>query len=382
MSQESTDSPTRLSRRELAKVALGGAAGLTLLTSSKSALAVVRPQPLGIKLGSSGPAEPTDEDLLFFKQLGVDVVQCSVGGRPELNSVEGLLKIKKRYADAGLTLHNVRNLPVTNNRIDCVLNGPGRDADIANYKTWLRNVGGAGLHYTLTNFNVAQVVTSALVETRGSRTRAFDVNAPKMGLPQASAPRGLNIMGGPKDNLYGREYTREEIWANLISFLKEVMPVAEEAGVIIGLHPDDPPVPSLFGVPRVLWSLDDYTKLFSTINSPNLGICLCVGTWAQGGAAMGIDPAGAIRYFGGINRIHEIHYRNVSSTQPHFHETYVDDGYYDMYKAMKALVDVKYNGVVHLDHAVPMVGGNRTYEAFAMGYMKAMRQRALAGNDA
>jgi hypothetical protein len=48
---------------------------------------------------------------------------------------------------------------------------------------------------------------------------------------------------------------------------------------------------------------------------------------------------------------------------------------------MQALVAVKYDGIVHLDHFVPMVGGNRTYEAFAMGYMRALRQRALAGGN-
>lgn len=93
---------------------------------------------------------------------------------------------------------------------------------------------------------------------------------------------------------------------------------------------------------------------------------------------MGIDPAGAVRYFGSRKEIYEIHFRNVSSPLPHFHETYMDNGYYDMHLVMKALADVKYDGIVQLDHFIPMVGGNRTYEAFAMGYMRAMRQRALA----
>ena len=56
--------------------------------------------------------------------------------------------------------------------------------------------------------------------------------------------------------------------------------------------------------------------------------------------------------------------------------------YYDLYKAMKALVDVKYDGIVHLDHAVPMVSGGRTYEACAVGYMRAMRQRAMGESGA
>jgi mannonate dehydratase len=160
------------------------------------------------------------------------------------------------------------------------------------------------------------------------------------------------------------------------------VPVAEEAGIAIGFHPDDTPGPSLFGVPRIFSTFDDCKKALKIANSPNVGMCLCCGTWAEGGAAMGIDPAGAIRHFGSLKQIYEIHFRNVSSPLPHFHETYVDNGYYDMYKVMKALADVKYDGIVHLDHFIPMVGGNRTYEAYTMGYMRAMRQRALARDTA
>ena len=71
----------KLSRREVGKMALAGALGGTLLGSSQPSSAVVRPQPPGIKLGSAAPANPTDEDLLFFKQLGVDCVFCAVTSR-------------------------------------------------------------------------------------------------------------------------------------------------------------------------------------------------------------------------------------------------------------------------------------------------------------
>ena len=375
MSNPLISSREQLSRRELGKVALGGALGATLLGSSRSSSAVVRPQPPGIKLGSAAPVDPTDEDLLFFKQLGVDCVFCAV--KPEFNSVEGLLNIKKRYADAGLTVHNVRNLPVTNNQVDIVLNRPGRDKRIEDYKTWLRTLGKAGFHYTLSTFNLAQIVSSGFTETRGSRTRDCDLNSSDLGVPGDTAS-GIAVMGSVNSIAFGREYSRDEIWANFTHFVKEVVPVAEEAGIIIGFHPDDTPGPSLFGVPRIFSTFDDCKKALKIANSPNVGMCLCCGTWAEGGAAMGIDPAGAIRYFGSQKQIYEIHYRNVSSPLPHFHETYVDDGYYDMYKVMKALVDVKYDGIVHLDHFIPMVGGNRAYEAFNMGYMRAMRQRAQA----
>jgi mannonate dehydratase len=363
-----------VTRRELGRIALGGALGAKLLGSPRTACATVRPQPPGIKLGSVAPANPTDDDLLFFRQLGVDAVFCPV--TPELNSVQGLLRIRKRYADAGLAVHNIRNLAVTNNQLEIVLNRPGRDKKIEDYKTWLRTLGGAGFHFTLSNFNLAQIVTSSFVETRGSRTRDFDLNSPAMGIP-ADVPGGLAVMGSAKSLYFGREYSTDEIWANYTYFVKQVAPVAEEAGIAIAFHPDDPPVPSLFGVPRIMSNFSDCRKALKIANSPNVGICLCCGTWAEGGTAMGIDPAGAIRYFGARKQIYEIHFRNVSSPLPHFQETHVDNGYYDMYKAMKALVDVKYDGIVHLDHAVPMVGGERTYQAFAVGYMRAMRQRAL-----
>jgi mannonate dehydratase len=363
----------QFSRRELGKIALGGALGATLLGSSRSSSAVVRPQPPGIKLGSAAPVNPTDEDLVFFKQLGVDCVYCAV--TPEYSSVESLLNIKKHYADAGLTVHNVRNLAVTNNQVGIVLNRPGRDKSIEDYKTWIRTVGKAGFHYTLSTFNLAQIVSSGLAETRGSQTRDCDLNSSELGV-RGGNPSPIAAKGSADSLLFGREYSRDEIWANYTHFIKQVAPVAEESQIAIGFHPDDPPTPSLFGVPRIFSTFDDCKKALKIANSPNVGMCLCCGTWAEGGAAMGIDPAGAIRHFGPRKQIHEIHFRNVSSALPHFHETYVDNGYYDMYKVMKALVDVQYDGIVHLDHFVPMVGGNRTYEAFAMGYMRAMRQRA------
>ena len=364
-----------MTRRELGTIALGSALGTTLMRSPQSAFATLRPQPPGIKLGSVAPANPTDDDLLFFKQLGVDCVFCPV--TPELNSVEGLLKIKQRYAQAGIPVHNMRNLAVTNNQLEIVLNRPGRDKKIEDYKTWLRTLGQAGFHFTLSNFNLAQIVTSDFIDTRGSRTRDFDLNSSRMGIP-ADVPGGLTVMGSAKSLYFGREYSADEIWANYTYFIRQVAPVAEEAGIAIAFHPDDPPVPSLFGVPRILANLNDCRKALKIANSPNVGICLCLGTWAEGGAAMGVDPAGAVHYFGARKQIYEVHFRNVSSPLPHFQETHVDNGYYDMYKAMKALVDVNYDGIVHLDHAVPMVGGDRTYQAFALGYMRAMRQRALA----
>jgi mannonate dehydratase len=349
--------------------------GEMMLDSSQSSSEKFMLQTPGIRLGSRAPVDPSDEDLLFLKQLGVDCVFCA--GEPERSSVQDLLKIKKRYADAGLTVHNIRNLSVTNNQVDIVLNRPGRDKRIEDYKEWLRALGDAGFHYTLSAFNVAQIVSSGFTETRGSRTRDCDVNSSELGVP-GNTPSGISVMGSANSLFFGREYTREEIWENYTHFIKHVTPVAEEAGVKIGFHPDDTPSPSLFGVPRIFSTFDDCEKALTIADSPNVGLCMCCGTWAEGGSAMAVDLADAIRHFGSRKQIFELHFRNVSSPLPHFHETYLDNGYYDMYEAMKAMVDVKYDGIVHLDHAIPMVGGSRVYEAFNIGYMRAMRQCAQA----
>ena len=107
-------------------------------------------------------------------------------------------------------------------------------------------------------------------------------------------------------------------------FIKQVAPVAEEAGVRIGIHPDDPPVPVLAGVPRCIFSnYEGYKRAMEIANSPNVGICLCCGTWLEGGKKLtGKDPEKMIRAFG-ARKIWKIHFRNVSAPLPHFVETFM-----------------------------------------------------------
>ena len=84
-----------------------------------------------------------------------------------------------------------------------------------------------------------------------------------------------------------------------------------------------------------------------------------------------------IRHFG-AEKIWKIHFRNVSAPLPHFVETFMDNGYYDMYKIMKALHDVNFDGIVILDHSPRMVGGNHTQTAYGFAYMSALLNRANA----
>jgi mannonate dehydratase len=384
MSEPVSSSPTQLNRRELGKLALAGALGATALdwprsgfaqeqNSSAGARSMSPGNQRGIKLACTCPSNATDNDLLFYKQMGVDVVHVNMQTSDSKDPVEGMRSVKKRFADAGLMIGSSGGAGVDSNSswIDIVLNRVGRDKAIEAYKTGIRLLSRAGFNYLQPMFDVAGPVRSGVVESRGSQVPDCDLSSSEL-----SAHFLEGVKGSAKALLFGREFTREEIWENWTYFIKQVAPVAEEAGVLLGFHPNDPPTPSLFGVPHIFANFEDYKKALEIANSPNVGVCLCCGTWAEGGAAMGVDPAGAVRYFGSRKQIFEIHFRSVSATLPHFYETYPDEGYYDMYQVMKALVDVKYAGNVLLDHTVPTVGGLHTYEAFGISYMRALLQRA------
>jgi mannonate dehydratase len=360
-----TSVDTGIGRRDFARITLGtlGAAAL----AGRHGAAAER-WPPGIKLCVQSGANPSDEQLLFLKQLGASYV--SVGSPPDLRTAEGFMQIKKRYADAGITVWNIGNTSV-HNMPEVTLNLPGRDQKIEEYKQYLRNLGKAGIGYSTYAHMGNGIWTSGRTMVRGASAREFDQNS-----PDARGNWDGKVFTGPLS--HGREFTREEIWENYTYFIKQVAPVAEEAGVRIGIHPDDPPVPVLAGVPRIFGSFAGYERAMKIADSANVGICLCCGTWLEGGKAItGKDPEEMIRSFG-AKKIWKIHFRNVSAPLPHFVETFMDDGYYDMWKIMKALRDVDFDGIVILDHSPTMVGGNYTQTAYGFAYMKALMSRANA----
>ncbi len=321
-----------------------------------------------------GLARPTDDYLLFTKQIGLDTVM--VMGLPEdMRSVDALLWIKKRYADAGISVYTICG-PISMQPKEIVLNMPGRNQLIEEYLNWIRILGKAGIHYTNSGFMGATGVWTTRrggeATTRGAATREFDEAA---GTAATASTPSFEV----NEPAFGREYGRDEILENYTYFVRKVAPVAEEAGVCVGFHPDDPPgYQTMAGVARIFSSFESIKEALRIANSPNVGIILCGGIWLEGGQRMGADITEAIRWFVTNKKTWEFHFRNVSSPLPRFLETFPDNGYYDMYKAMKALVDFGYGGIVHLDHTPATVGAPYAYPAFATGYMKACLQRALS----
>jgi mannonate dehydratase len=356
------------SRRELGKrffgATLGGAA---FFASLGRVSATTHRNAPGIKISVQSPATPTDDDILFLKQLGTEYV--SVGSPPELRTAEGFLQIKKRYESAGITVWNIGNMCV-HNMPEVTLNLPGRDEKIEEYKSYLRNLGKAGIYYTTYAHMGNGIWSSGRADSRGAPAREFDMASP-------------NRVGSWGDARFyeplshGRRYSEDEIWDNYTYFIKQVVPVAENEGIRIGIHPDDPPVPVLAGIPRCIFgNFAGYKRAFEIANSPNIGMCLCCGTWLEGGSLMGKDVVETLRYFGAQGKVWKIHFRNVSAPLPHFVETFMDNGYMDMDKITKALVEIKFDGIRILDHSPDMLGGRYAQTAYGVAYMKASLKRA------
>jgi mannonate dehydratase len=320
----------------------------------------------GIKISLQIANNFTDEDLTFAKQIGVGYVSIPTTG----GTYEIFASFKQRVEAAGLKVANIGNASV-HNMPEVTLNLPGRDAKIEEYKQYLRNLGRAGIFYTTYAHMGNGIWSSAQEQTRGG--------APARAFHEADAKGHWldKTYEGPLS--HGRKFTKEEIWDNYTYFIKQVVPVAEEAGVRIGIHPDDPPVPELGGVPRCIFgNFDGYIRALEIANSPNIGVCLCCGTWMEGGRFMGKDVFEAARAFAKMGKLWKIHFRNVTAPIPNFVETYVDDGYTDMKRLMRTLVEVDFRGILIADHVPTMVGGSRTGWAYSIGYIRALYDVARA----
>ena len=320
----------------------------------------------GLKVAAQMSPEPSDEEMAFVRQMGVEYAVTWID--PAKASPEYYRSRREHFARGGIQLYGLGNSSVHN--VDAItLNLPNRDEKVAEYKAHLRNLGQADIPYTTYAHMANSVWSTPPEQTRGgSRARAFD-------LARLAEASGGGFTG--EGLTHDRFYTEEELWDNFASFAAEIAPVAEEAGVRIGIHPDDPPGVPLGGVPRPIFSsFDGYKRALEIADSPNVGMCLCIGCWLEGGEAMGRDVVEAIHYFGGQGKIFKVHYRNVDKPLPHFVETFVDDGYFDMYQAMRALAEVGYDGTLIPDHIPQMGDDGRLGTAYTLAYMRALQKRA------
>jgi len=281
----------------------------------------LEPLSRGIKISMQVDESVTDDDLTWIKQMGVDYLNVQTGnGR---GTLENFLAIKKRAEAAGLKVWNISNSD-NRNIEEITLNLPGRDQKIEWLKQYIRDSGQAGIGY-ITYAHMANGIWSSEPETTrgGGKSRSFHL---------ATAKGSWNGKVYEGTLTHGRKYSKEELWDNYTYFIRQIAPVAEKAGVRIGIHPDDPPVPELGGIPRhIFGTFDGYVRALEIANSPNIGVCLCCGTWMEGGKSTGKNVFEAARAFASMGKLWKIHFSNVTAPIPDFVETYIDSGYIVMW---------------------------------------------------
>jgi mannonate dehydratase len=171
--------------------------------------------------------------------------------------------------------------------------------------------------------------------------------------------------------------TPEMLFENLQRLLDGLLPVAEACGVTLAMHPDDPPLPSLNGRPRIMHWVQNFQRLLQLYPSAANGICFCQGTFA----AMNVDIPATIRLLGA--HVPYVHFRDVRGTAERFVETFHDNGPTNMAAAMQAWKDVGFSGPMRPDHVPQLVGeedGEPGYtlsgRLFAWGYIRGLMQAA------
>jgi len=301
----------------------------------------------------------TDEELLFLKQLGIRWARLQFGA--EAAPLDVIRAARERCARFGLGVYSAVQTAYQSPAIQLGL--PGRDKDIEAYCAFIHDLGRAGIPVASYDFHPGNTYSTATSEYHGYVTREFDLDLFRAKLEK------------PRPD---REFSAEDVWAAYAYFLKAVLPVAREAGVKLALHPDDPPVARMNGVTRIFNTYQGFRRAEELAASPNWGILFCVGTWSEAGEGAGRSVIEMIRDFGGRGRILEVHFRNVSSPLPRFHEALPDDGYVDMYPVMKALREVRFTGGLGADHIPALAGdeGRRAGAAYSLAWIKSLLRRA------
>jgi len=301
-----------------------------------------------------------EEELTFTRQLGVPCVYTWV--RDDQRDVASLTTLRHKVEDAGLELYMVGNMTVAKNAA-IHLGLPERDKVIAAYQQFVENLGRAGIGVTTFTWEPDQVWSSPAGESRGAMARHVDM---------------ADLRQRPWT--HGRAYSEDELWENFSYFAERMMPVAKAAGVRMALHPNDPPAHEpIAGIPCLIRSAEAYRKAFAVAESDALGMEFCCGCWLEGGTDGFGDLLDGLREFVADDRVLIVHFRNVSAPLPRFTETFLDNGYMEMYQIMRTLVATGYTGTVTLDHTPRFVGryaaGGGT--GYAIGYMRALLERAM-----
>ncbi|MCO5731543.1 mannonate dehydratase [Rhizobium sp. SSA_523] len=354
-----------------------------------------------IRVGMTLSGERLNRDnAMFAQQLGIEDVVIHLGryrpaedpqpyltgGQPgpilgdctdeTLWTYDYMKSVVDMLGDYGLHVAAMENF-APNFWSDILLDGPRKTAQMDALKRLVEDAGRAGIKVIGYNFSLAGVWgwRRLPVGRGGAVTSVFDASCFDA---QAPIPDGMvwNMRFRPGvEGAAPITVSEAELWQRLEWFLKELVPVAEAAGVRLAAHPDDPPMETLRGTARLVNQPSKYDRLTSIIDSPSNALEFCIGSLQEMTTGNVYDTT---RRFARAGRIAYVHFRNVRGKVPHYEETFVDNGDVDMAEIVRILREEKFDGIMVPDH-VPEVHSKAPWHAgmaYTIGYMRALINHA------
>jgi mannonate dehydratase len=292
------------------------------------------------------------------------------GNSTERWTLSALLKLKADVERFGLKIAAIENFDPAHWH-DILLDGPKKEEQFAFLSRIIRDVGQAGIPVIGYNFSLAGVASRMTAPF----ARGGAIGVGMDGVDETPVPRGM-VWNMVYDQEAGPgvlpTISHETLWQRVQAFLQTLVPVAEEAGVRLAAHPDDPPAAFIRRQPRLVYQPGLYQKLLDLHPSKANALEFCLGSLAEMTEG---DVYQATERHARAGDIAYIHFRNVTGKVPSYRETFVDDGDIDMARIVRILEDAGYDGVIIPDHtplmtcAAPWHAGM----AYAMGYMRALQ---------
>ena len=309
----------------------------------------------------------SSEYLRFAAQYGVKDILLNnpilQEEKPGIWSKKELAKLKLSIESYNLQLSAIENVP-THFYDHIMLNGPNKNMQIENMIQNIENMADVGIPIFGYNWMPSHVWRTHPRHIRGGAVAtAFDYESAK------NYPLTHDI-----------EYSEDEMWESLEEWIKIITPIAEKKNIRLGIHPCDPPVEKLGGIPQLLRSFESYKRLIEIVDSPSNGIEFCQGTFSEMEDAKDGGIYEMIDYFSSRKKILYVHFRNVSGTVPKFNEEFINSGYVDMHKAMNIYLKNGFDSFFIDDH-VPQTNHDTEWghagRAFANGYIQALIESTL-----
>lgn len=300
--------------------------------------------------------------------VGDDTGWGYAGDPDKLWTYEELATLKQEINAAGLELEAIENFDPAHWH-DVLLNGPKKAQQLESVKTIIRNLGRAGVPIMGYNFSIAGVAGRVKGPFARGEAEAVGMDGPyDKPLPNGMVWNMIYDRNAPPGTVPSA--TSEQLWQRLKDFLDTVIPVAEAAGVKLAAHPDDPPMPTVRGQPRLVYQPHLYQKLLDLKPSPSNTLEFCVGTLAEMTEG---DIYDVVDHYSRQGKLGYVHLRNVRDKVPHYKETFIDDGAVDVLRVLKILKKNRFDGVIIPDHAPQMACAAPWHAgmAYALGFLRA-----------